>query len=61
MTSFYDGFLATEEVLITNLEIATTANLVGERTIRAAMEAGFVNEEGVIRIGGVPHAQMYRI
>lgn len=61
MTSFYDGFLATEEVLVNNLEIATTANLVGERTIQAAVKAGFIDKEGVIEIGGVPHAQMYRI
>lgn len=61
VTSFYDGFLATDEVLVNNLEIATTANLVGKRTIQVAVKAGFVDKEGVIKIGGVPHAQMYRV
>ncbi|UCD93338.1 MAG: DUF424 family protein [Methanobacteriota archaeon] len=61
MTSFYDGFFATEELLVSNLEVATTANLVGKKTIQIAIKAGYIDKEGVIKIGGVPHAQMYRI
>ncbi|HDI10382.1 MAG TPA: DUF424 family protein, partial [Euryarchaeota archaeon] len=37
------------------------ANLVGERIVRAAIEAGYVREENVLIIGGVPHAQLVRI
>lgn len=61
VTSFYDGFSATEEELLANLRTASSANLVGERTIGIAVRAGFIDREGIIRIGGVPHAQMYRI
>lgn len=61
VTSFYDGLSVTEKELVTNLRAASSANLVGERTIQAAVKAGFIDEGGIIRIGGVPHAQMYRV
>lgn len=60
VTSFYDGTFASEEELVANLRSAACANLVGERTIGIAVSAGFIDEGGVIRIGGVPHAQLYR-
>jgi hypothetical protein len=60
VTSFYDGVTATEEELVVNLKAATCANLVGKRTIGIAVSAGFIDEGGVIRIGGVPHAQLYK-
>ncbi len=61
VTSFYDGFSCSEEELVVNLRAATSANLVGKRVIRAAVSAGFIDKDCVIRIGGVPHAQLYRI
>ncbi len=60
VTSFYDGSFASEEELVVNLRAATSANLVGKRTIKVAVSAGIINKDGVIRIGGVPHAQLYR-
>ncbi len=60
VTSFYDGAFASEEELVVNLRAATCANLVGKRTIKVAVSAGIINKDGVIRIGGVPHAQLYR-
>jgi len=61
VTSFYDGFACSEEELVVNLRAATSANLVGKRVIEAAVSAGFIDKDCVIRIGGVPHAQLYRI
>lgn len=61
VTSFYDGFACSEEELVVNLRAATSANLVGKRVIQAAVSAGFIDEECVIKIGGVPHAQLYMI
>ncbi len=59
VTSFYDGTFASEEELVVNLRAATCANLVGKRTIKVAVSAGIINKDGIIRIGGVPHAQLY--
>ncbi len=58
---FYEGETVDEEVFLSRLEMATVANLVGERAVGAAVERGFVDPECVIVIGGVPHAQMARM
>ncbi len=61
VTSFYDGFACSEEELVVNLRAATSANLVGKKVIEAAVSAGFIDENCIIVIGGVPHAQLYMI
>jgi len=59
--SFYNGESGDEDVLVNRLEMATIANLVGQRTLEIAIRHGFVNPQCVIEIGGVPHAQMARM
>jgi hypothetical protein len=58
---FYDGERIDAKVLKKYLEDATIANLVGEETIKCAIELGLVDPECVIKIKGVPHAQMVRM
>lgn len=58
---FYDGEKADEATLVNRLEMATVANLAGKRTLEIAIRRGFVDNECVIVIGGVPHAQMARM
>lgn len=55
---FYDGREVTAEELVAHLQIATIGNFVGEETIRICRDAGFIDEEGILRIQGVPHAQL---
>jgi hypothetical protein len=55
---FYDGVAADREQLLRHLRLATIGNFVGEETVAAALEGGFIEEGGIIRINGVPHAQM---
>ena len=57
---FYEGEDADEEMLVNRLSGCTIANLVGEDVCRIAAEHDFIAEDGVIIIGGVPHAQMVR-
>ena len=59
--SFYHGDEVDEEALVNWLKLATVANLSGERTVGIAVRNGLVDEGCVIRIGGVPHAQMTRM
>jgi len=58
---FYKGELVEEEKLKELLEEATIANLTGERCVTKAIELGYVNPERVLRIQGIPHAQMAKL
>ncbi len=55
---FYDGTEVTAEELLANLQVATIGNFVGEETVRIAETGGYVDASAVLRIQGVPHAQM---
>ncbi len=58
---FYKGELVDEDALDAMLEEATIANLTGERCVGKAIELGYVDEARVLRIQGVPHAQMAKL
>jgi len=58
---FYDGERITEEILKKYLENATIANLVGEKTVQCAIKMGLIDPDCILRIKGVPHAQMVRM
>ncbi len=58
---FYKGEEATEGEVITSLQQATVANLVGKRAIQCAIDNNFIEEASVIFIDGVPHAQMVKL
>jgi len=58
---FYGGELVDEEELKDKLRIATIANLVGEVCVNCAIKLGLVDESNVLRVKGVPHAQMVRV
>ena len=55
--AFYEGDVVTGETFVLNLQTATIGNFVGKETIGVAKDAGFVSEEGILWIDGVPHAQ----
>lgn len=59
--AFYEGQICDEEVFVSRLDMATIANLVGKRTVEAAIKHGFVDADAVLVIGGVPHAQFARM
>jgi hypothetical protein len=54
---FYEGDRVTPEGLLNHLKLATIGNFVGRETIEAAKQGGYVSDEGILWIGGVPHAQ----
>ena len=58
--SFYNGTEVTKEGFIIHLASATIMNLVGEEVIQVAREEGLLQESGILRIDGVPHAQITR-
>jgi hypothetical protein len=58
---FYEDLKVNPETFISHLHEATIINLVGEMVIEHAIEAGFLEKDGVIRIKGIPHAQIFRM
>lgn len=58
---FYDGQRVTPKILKEFLKNVTIANLVGDETIKCAIEMGLINPECVIKIKGIPHAQMVKM
>ena len=58
---FYKGEKITKEVLKKFLEESTIANLVGKETIKCAIELGLIDPDRVIKIKGIPHAQMVKM
>lgn len=58
---FYDGKRITIKALKEYLEIATIANLVGEKTVKCAIKMDLVDPQCVMKIKGIPHAQLVRM
>lgn len=57
VSDFYRGEPVSEEQLLAQLRLATIGNFVGRETIEAAKRGGFVSDEAILWIAGVPHAQ----
>jgi len=58
---FYKGTLVSEAVAARALKEADSINLVGKRAVALAKKLGLASDSDVMRIGGVPHVQVYRI
>ena len=58
---FYDGKRVDPRTLKEFLKDATIANLVGKETVKCAIDIGLVDPGCVIKIKGVPHAQMVKM
>ncbi len=59
--SFYcDEFLEESEVRPL-LQKATIVNIVGEEVVKLAVREGIIEEGSILRVKGVPHAQMVKM
>ncbi len=58
---FYGGDLVDLSTCLEHIKQATIVNMIGEVTVRAAIEAGIVHESAVLYIDGHPHAQWVRL
>ena len=59
--NFYGKEKIPKDALKKYLRDATIANLVGETCIQIAINMGLIDPSCVIRIKGIPHAQMVRM
>ncbi|WP_440988461.1 DUF424 domain-containing protein [Haloarchaeobius baliensis] len=58
---FYAGDEVDEDAVVDSLRRASVANLVGERSVRVAIDAGVVDEANVLTIEDTLHAQLLRL
>lgn len=58
---FYGGEVVELEIFEQKLKQADVANLVGEKVVSKAIELGLANSDSVIKIQGIPHAQIASI
>jgi hypothetical protein len=58
---FYNDRKVDEKMFIKSLRIATIINLVGKKVVSIAIREGFVDENAVIEIAGIPHAQVVKL
>jgi len=58
---FFKGKRHGEKDVVEILKTVNNANIVGEKAIKAALKAGIIEEEGVMRIKGIPHAIYCRV
>lgn len=58
---FYGDMLIDNDVAVKVMKKATIGNLIGEEIVKLAMENGFISNENVILIDGIPHAQFVKI
>jgi hypothetical protein len=58
---FYGGRIISIETLIQYLKEATIANLVGKNAVDCAIKIGLIDPNCVLKIKGIPHAQMVRM
>jgi len=58
---FYKGEQVAEQKLAELLGEFENINLVGKKVVSVAMKAGLVDEKSVIKIGAVPHVQIFKV
>lgn len=56
---FFAGEKMRKEEFIDLLKSYDNANLVGEETVNCAIKAGIIDKKNVMKIKGVPYAQIY--
>ena len=57
--AFYGGVLVVKDELDRYIQQAGILNLLGEYTIACLEEKGLVSRKAVMRVGGIPHVQLY--
>ena len=60
--NFYkDKLIEDEETAVKLMKDCAICNLIGPRIVALAKKHGFITEENVISIGGIPHAQFVKL
>jgi len=58
---FYKGPKMTVEEVIELMKQSTIVNMVGHNVVKKAIQKGLVHPDAVLKISGVPHAQIVKM
>ncbi len=58
---FYNGGKVSVEEAIGMIENSTIVNLVGKNCVEEAISKGHVHPEAILKISGIPHAQIVKL
>lgn len=58
---FYGSTPATPEEVSAAIRNASNVNLIGERSVAVAIDAGLISRDSCIMIGDIAHAQIFRL
>jgi len=58
---FYDGEILGVDDVLKTIRTGTTVNLLGERVVGHALEAGLVHPDAVLYVSGIPHAMIVKL
>jgi hypothetical protein len=58
---FYKGMKVTIEEAIELCKQSTIVNMIGTCIVKHAVEAGLVHPDAILKIKGIPHAQIVKI
>ena len=56
---YFRGEKVTEEELEKILKGALAINFAGKKSVEFGLKKGLVKKEGIVRVAGVPHAQVF--
>lgn len=59
--AFYKGAEITPKKLAELLESHSNINIVGDKAVRVALEKGLISERSIVKIGNIPHVQIYKL
>jgi len=57
-SKFYGTRRVNESEAVKEMQKATILNLTGEESVRTGIKAGLILESSIVKIKGIPHAQM---
>jgi len=58
---FYKGMKMSVEEVIDLMGQSTIVNMVGHHVVKKALEKGLIHPDAVLKISGVPHAQIVKM
>ena len=58
---FYKGSKVSVEEAVALIQQSTIVNMVGQNIVKKAIEKGLIHPQAVLRISGIPHAQIVRM
>lgn len=58
---FYNGGKASVDEAVSMINNSTIVNLIGKNCVEKAIEKGYVHPDAVLKIEGIPHAQIIKL